>query len=115
MPTPKAPYFRRRDRDPAVARSQVVDDVAGGHVRQLQHRVDDAVGRGDVAHIRLLRAFEGLRKPAGARQISARTPETKLARTQKDTRKRGEPSDNHVVRAREFRERTAMTAIESAG
>ena len=48
----RAVALRRPDRNPSVAGAEVVDDVGGGHVRELEHRVDDALRARDVLHVR---------------------------------------------------------------
>ena len=41
----RAVFLRRDDRDAAIARAEVVDDVAGADAGELQHRIGDVVAR----------------------------------------------------------------------
>src|SRR2546427_482109 len=49
-----AELLRGRNRNAAVAGSEIVDDVGRRDVRHLQHRLDDVLRRRDVANVRLL-------------------------------------------------------------
>ncbi len=57
MHTALAPELGRRDRNAAIAAAQVVQHIAGLDVRHFQHRVDDALTRRHVNHIRLSKAL----------------------------------------------------------
>ena len=75
----RAVSLRRRDWNPAVPRPQVVDDVGGCHVRQFEHRVDDALRRRHVPDA-------GLRQPLRLRGDGSRTSKDNDQNTK--TRKR---------------------------
>jgi hypothetical protein len=40
---PRAVFLRRDDRQPPIARSEVVNDIVGRHVRESQHRIGDVM------------------------------------------------------------------------
>jgi hypothetical protein len=50
----RAVFLCGGDRDAAVARPEVVDDIGGGHVRHLEHHLDDILRRRDVSDVRRL-------------------------------------------------------------
>ena len=68
------------NRDAAVARPQVVDDVGRRDARQLEHRLHDTVGRGHELHIgrlqrrklRMRRRREKGCRESGDRQMESR-------------------------------------------
>jgi hypothetical protein len=52
----RAVLLRRGNRDPSVTRSEIEHDVRRRDVRQLQHGVDDVIGRGKKADVRPMRS-----------------------------------------------------------
>ena len=82
MPTPRAPYFCAAiDDDPAVARSEIVNDIVGSHPRQAQHAVDDRLARRREEDVRRARRPLAAPPRPAARIASASTAIESVART----------------------------------